>query len=255
MIKTLNKQKAKEYMEKEFREIRAEHTTEYAEYRFYLFGDSRPTRNIAITAAILTGDGRLHIIISPGPVVVNGSALKWDMYRRALSYVQNELGQYFFTKIARSQDDLTLFRSDVKRLIERRHMLRMLTQFNWFLHRRVPTAQLGSRELETGMPDYFQWTEDCRGDLDGTAINIRRSFSYMYRPNPDEERMHAGNRLCYATFDIRLPCDTSQLNPGITLRGQYPLLIWPTADQMLSDNAEVVRAFYKMHGMPLTAKA
>lgn len=163
---------------------------------------------------------------------------QWSDLERVCEMLRAEMSRYFFMKLARSRDEMVLFRHDQARLLQVRFYLRQLAALNRVVLAAIdnPREPLGVNERETGLPDRLFWVDECRGKLDNEEFFVRRTLIHHNVPNLRIEEGDKVNRHCVADVQI-----SGRGGRNLRIEKEYPLTIWPTADDILKEYAESVR--------------
>lgn len=241
MKKIYDKHEALKYLSQPSRIILREIPSGLPEgMKLLLLGSSRPERARNVHIAIQCFDGSMTVYQPDAMRAVVGNTMNWTPLQKASELLRAEIAHFFYIQLARSRESMVLFRFDVPRLLQARMYLRHLANFN----RLVIEANggtmhdLGSRELETGLPDKMLWVEDCHGKLAGEVYHIRRTITHHHFPESDFHDMESINRHCFVDASIQLKQNGSLMR----IKKTYALSVWPTANQLMSDHADAVRS-------------
>lgn len=242
-VKTLlNKEDALKYLSVPSRIILREFTSEETDgLKLLILGTNRPERAHNVHAAILYPDGVLRLYHLDFMRTVVGNTLNWNHLQKVCEILRGEIAHFFFTQLARSRESMVLFRFDTDRLFQTRPFVRHLAAFNRLLIEANggEMHDLGSREQATGLPDKLMWNDNCHGKLDGEVYHIRRTLVHHHSPDSDFHNADSINRRCDATVQVLLDKYGTR---RMTIRKNYSLTCWPTANQLLKDHAEQIRS-------------
>jgi len=199
---------------------------------------TRTTGTVSTQAALLYPNHAIGLMKLDMFRSVVANIEEWSDLDRVCEMLRAEISRYFFVRLARSRDDMVLFRHDQARLLQVRFFLRQLAELNRVVLAAIdnPRTPVGVNERETGLPDRLFWSDECRGNLDGEVYHIRRTLSHNNVPNlliTDGDKI---NRHCFA--DIRI---SGRGGRSLCVEKTYPLTIWPTGDDVLKEYAESVR--------------
>ncbi|ANZ48404.1 hypothetical protein BIZ78_gp171 [Erwinia phage vB_EamM_Caitlin] len=198
---------------------------------------TRTSGTVTTQAALSYPDGSLAVMQLDAFRSVVANVEQWSDLERVCQILRAEIARYFFMKIARSPDDLTLFRHDQQRLLQVRFYLRQFAVLNRTVLAAIdsPREPLGVNELTTGLPDRLFWTDEGRGKLGQDVYFIRRTLIHDNVPNLLPEEGEKVNRHCFADIQI-----SGRMSRNLRVEKSYPLRTWPTNDDILKEYAESI---------------
>jgi len=237
---TLDKNKAAEFLNRNnvkiVREFVADRQTNI---RLLMLHYTRTSGSVETKACLLYPDHSVRVMQLDLIRSVVANVEQWSDLERVNQMLRAEIAHYFFTKLARSSEDMALFRHDQQRLLQVKFLLRQLAELNRVVLAEIenPREPIGANERETGLPDRLFWTEENRGKLEENNYFIRRTIVHHNVPNltiHDDDKV---NRDCFVDIHIAGPRGRK-----LRIEKKYPLCAWPTSDQILEEYADKVKS-------------
>lgn len=209
--------------------------------KLLILGSSRPERARGVTVAIQYPGGSMAVYSPDSVRAIIGNRLEWSPIEKACEILRGEIAQFFYMQLARSRESMILFRFDILRLLNTRMYLRILAGFNRLLIEANDGVMhdLGSRERETGIPDKLFWVDGCHGKLDDKVYRLVRTIVHHHAPESNIYDHDSVSRRCVVNATVYAEKGGV---PSLELKRDYGLSVWPTANQLLEDHADIVRS-------------
>lgn len=236
---TLDTNKAVEFLDRNnvkiVREFVADRRTNI---RLLVLHYTRTSGTVETQACLLFPDHSIRLMQLDLFRSVVANVEQWTELERVNQMLRAEIAHYFFIKLARSREDMVLFRHDQQRLLQVKFLLRQLAELNRVVLAEIenPREPIGANERETGLPDRLFWTENNRGKLEEKTFSVRRTLVYVNVPNLTIDDVDLVNHHCFADIHISGPRGRS-----LRIEKKYPLSCWPTTDQILEEYADKVK--------------